>query len=401
MSEKEKVLTITLMRADLYDTPNYVGACLKLPASRNEIQDAFDRARIKEGQPYKLMECLDVNGDELIFTHGNTNLAELNFLADRISKLDEYDRRAFYGCIMLYDNKPDIRTLINLTYGLTDVRVIPIDNDYELGKFFVDNDFIEAISNVPHEFQEELMDILDYEKIGKNQREAEKGIYYNGYYVMNDADVLKQIYDGIHLPEQSVLKDYIFELMVCDSTFYPSDIDECTMLRLPATQEEIAEVLKEQDIKNFDGCVVFTNKSSIPKLNGVFGEYEDIEKIKLLAERIYELRCQGQEAKYKAALELMDCTDIDQALDLTQNLDCYDFYPELSTVEDYVRKEFLERYHIPEDEPFLKFIHFYCYDHAHMQEANMCTTPYGIIRCNDREMKLEYSSPQQFGQQML
>ncbi|WP_353095672.1 hypothetical protein [Tissierella praeacuta] len=218
---------------------------------------------------------------------------------------------------------------------------------------------------------------------------------------MNDADVLKQVYDGIYLPEQSVLEDYIFELMVCDDTFYPSDIDECTMLRLPATQDEIAEVLKEQDIKNFDGCVVFTNKSSIPKLNGVFGEYEDIEKIKLLAEKIYELRCQGQEAKYKAALELMDCADIDQALDLTRNLDCYDFYSELSTVEDYVRKEFLERYHIPKDEPFLKFIHFYCCDHAHMQEANMCTTPYGIIRSNDREMKLEYSSPQQFGQQML
>lgn len=70
--------------------------------------------------------------------------------------------------------------------------------------------------------------------------------------------------------------------------------------------------------------MVFTNESSIPQLNGVFGDYEDIEKIKLLSERIYELSCEGKEAKFKAALELMYCTDIDQSLDLTQNLDCFD-----------------------------------------------------------------------------
>lgn len=47
MPEKEKVMTVALMRSDLYDAPSYTGAFLKLPASRDEIQDALDRARIK------------------------------------------------------------------------------------------------------------------------------------------------------------------------------------------------------------------------------------------------------------------------------------------------------------------------------------------------------------------
>jgi len=87
-------------------------------------------------------------------------------------------------------------------------------------------------------------------------------------------------------------------------------------------------------------------------------------------------------------------------LDLTQNLDCYDFYPELSSPEDYAKQEFLEHYQIPEDDPLLKHIHFSRYDPNLMEEANACITPYGIIRRNDREMMLEYSGHQP-SQQML
>ena len=96
----------------------------------------------------------------------------------------------------------------------------------------------------------------------------------------------------------------------------------------------------------------------------------------------------------------MDCTDIDLALDITQNMDCFDFYPELSSPEDYARQEFLKRYHIPEDDPMLKHIHFSRCDSDLMKEANICATPYGIIRLGNREMTLEYSSPA-LGQQML
>ncbi|AEY67673.1 MULTISPECIES: antirestriction protein ArdA [Eubacteriales] len=400
MSEKEKVMTVTLMRSDLYDAPAYSGAYLKLPASRDEIQDALHRARVTDDQPYQVVECFNMQGEELSFIPENPPLAELNFLAYRISELSEHDRIAFTGCALVGEGNLAMHDLINQTYNLGDAHAVPAKNDRELGKFYVDNDFIDAVNHVPPEYQQELLDLLDYEKIGRARQEAEGGIFHNDFYVVNGSGSWETVYDGIHLPEQSFLENYVFELLVCDGTFYPSDIDECTILKLPATPDEISEVLKEQGIKNFDGCVVYTNKSSVPKLNGVFGDYEDIEKIKLLAEKIYELRCQGQEAKFKAALELMDCTDIDLALDITQNMDCFDFYPELSSPEDYARQEFLKRYHIPEDDPMLKHIHFSRCDSDLMKEANICATPYGIIRLGNREMTLEYSSPA-LGQQML
>ncbi|MDF3001611.1 MAG: hypothetical protein K0Q48_1730 [Bacillota bacterium] len=400
MSEKEKVMTVTLMRTDLYDAPGYTGAYLTLPASKGEVQDALHRARIMDGQPYQIVECMNMEGVELDYIPEAPALDELNFLAYRISELSEQERMAFTGCAVMGEGNLGMRDLINQTYNLADVHVVPAKNDRELGKFYVDNDFINAVNHVPQEYQKELLALLDYEKIGCEQREVEGGIYCNGFYVVNGSGDWKQVYDGIHLAEQYFSENYVFELMVCDGTFYPSDIDECTMLKLPATQKELAKVLEEQNIKSFDGCVVFTNKSSISKLSGVFSTYEDIKMIKLLAEKINELRCQGQEAKLKAVLELMDYTDIEQALDLTQNLDCFDFYPELSTPEEYARQEFLKRYNIPKDEPVLKYIHFSRCDSELRQAASVCTTPYGIIRRNDREMTLEYSGPQ-LGQQML
>lgn len=144
------------------------------------------------------------------------------------------------------------------------------------GKFYADNDFIDAVNRVPEEYRKELLGLLDYEKIGCEQREAEGGSYCNGFYIVNGPGEGMTVYDVIHpAAEQYLSEGCVFELMVCDGTFFPSDIDECTMLKLPATQKELAEVLEEQDIKSLDGCVIYTNKSSIPKLSGVFSTYED------------------------------------------------------------------------------------------------------------------------------
>ena len=97
MSEKEKVMTVTMMRSDLYDVPTYSDAQLTLHASRGEIQDALDRARITDSQPYQVMECCNIQGEELSFIPEKPSLAELNFLAGRISDLDKYSRMAFTG----------------------------------------------------------------------------------------------------------------------------------------------------------------------------------------------------------------------------------------------------------------------------------------------------------------
>lgn len=398
-TENEKVMTVTLMRSDLYDSPAYTGAYLTLPAYSGEIQDALQRARVTGDQPYQVVECFNMQGEYLDFIPDKPSLAELNYLAYRISSLDAYDRVAFTGSVKKDGGHPTMQELINLTYDLEDVHIVQAGNDRELGKFYVDNDFVDAVSNLPPENQEEIIELLDFEKIGRLRREAEKGSYVDGKYVV-DLRNQRQLYDGVNLPEHPFMQEYIFELMVSDGTFYPDGVNECTLLRLPATPEDIKKVLAEQDVKSLDDCMIFTNKSSIPQLNGVFGEYEDIGKIKMLAETIHGLRSQGQEAKYKAALELMDCTDIDLAMDIAQNLNSFDFYSELSAPEEYAKQEFLKKYHIAPDDPVAQMIQLPASASVFIEKDHAQITPYGIIRTNDQPMVMEHSI-KQTGQQML
>ena len=399
--QKEKVMIVTLMRSDLYDAPGYVGAYLNLPASRDEIQDAMDRARIRDGLPYQIVECFNMQGEELNFIQEKPSLDELNFLAHRISDLPTHDLLAFNGCVAMGDERPDMKSLINLAYSLEDVHVVPVNNDRELGKFYVDNDFIDAINHIPPEYQKELLELLDYEKIGYEQRKAEGGIFKNGYYVVHGSGVMNQIYDGVHLPDLPEEAPYIFKLQLAEADFNMEDKepDKTVPLLLPAGDKKILAALEQLGAVSLEECVFTHCSSPIPMLEQAFSFSEDIDKMNLLAERIRELENAGELPKFKAALEISDCSDIDQALDLTRNLDCYDFNPDLSSPEEYARQEFLLRYHIPESDPDLKLLHFSRCDSKWMQEAKAITTPYGIIRRNDQEMTLDFSI-KQTGQQM-
>lgn len=138
----------------------------------------------------------------------------------------------------------------------------------------------------------------------------------------------------------------------------------------------------------------------IPSLEQAFVFEEDIGKMNLLAKRIRELESRGELPKFKAAFEISNCERVDQALDLAKNLDCFDFFPELSSPEDYGRLEFMERYHVSGDDPDLKLIRFERYGSAMMERDGVQKTAYGFVRRNEKEMVLEYSQPP-IEQQML
>ena len=262
----------------------------------------------------------------------------------------------------------------------------------------VENDMVEELRDVP----DEVLKYLDYEKIGRFCREAEKGDFIGDSYVINNAAEFYEVYDGVHLPEQPVDEDYVFKLLIYHGNSYPEDEGACSCLKLPATADNIACVLKGRNIPSLDGCIIFKNDSAIPRLSGVFSEYEDIDKIRLLADRISELKDRGMMAKYKAVLEFTDCTDIDLALDLTQNLICFDFYLEMSSPTDYGKLALLKVSGLKPDDLALRLLRFEWYGRAMMERDAVGTTEYGLVLRNEKELALEYSQPSKgMEQQML
>lgn len=396
----EKVMTVTLMRSDLQNMSDYNGAQLTLPANSGEIQDALHRARITSNQPYQVAECLNMHEEELSFIPDNPSLAELNFLAWRISEMNQHDRIAFTGCAAMGKENLGMRDLINQTYNLDDVHVVPARNDRELGKFYVHNDFIDAGNHVPTEYQKELLELLDYEKIGCRQREAENGIYYSGRYVVNAHGSWNSVYDGIHLPELPHDPPYIFKLQLAQASFDMDNVEpeHCVSLLLPATDKEIFAVLDQLGTESLDECVFYHCESPIPALEQAFSFSEDIDKMNLLAGRIRELEGKGELPKFKAALEAACYADIDQMLDLTQNLDCYDFYEMLSP-EDY-GEEIIKKHGLETSDNAFALFDFGEFGERMMHKDGLFQTNYGVICRNEKEIVLEYSTPQ-LSQQML
>ncbi|OLN30067.1 antirestriction protein ArdA [Desulfosporosinus metallidurans] len=399
MSEIQKVMTITLMRADFYDSPAYTGAYLRLPANQNEMQDAMERARITASQPFKIVECYNNQGEYIDFIPENPSLDELNFIASRLEEMEDWQKIAFKGLVQMEKTPPTMQTLINITYNMDDIQCVPVKNDAELGEFYLDNGFVDAVNEIPDEYMEGILEFIDLEKVGRIQRKAEGGVYMDSHYVVKDFENLKQVYDGSQLPEQSAGNDYVFNLLLENGVEeLKNNGGQC--LALPASPEEISEALRYLKATSLDDCIIARSESIIPRLDNNFSFSEDIEKISILADRIKELESQGMLSKYKAVLEFTDCTDIDHTLDLTQNLNCFDFYPEMSSPEDFGKLALLKASGLKPDDIAFKYLEFTHYGYTMMEKDGVNSTAYGLVRRNEKELVLEYCRPS-IGQQMI
>ena len=122
----------------------------------------------------------------------------------------------------------------------------------------------------------------------------------------------------------------------------------------PATLEDIQKVFERIGIgtKNKDGSIYEEwfitdyncNVDGLAK-NIDFGEYESLDELNYLASKINELNSYGLE-KFQGALEAGDYTgSIKDVINLTDNLDKYEVYPDVKNCED------LGIYYVDELEP--------------------------------------------------
>lgn len=121
-------------------------------------------------------------------------------------------------------------------------------------------------------------------------------------------------------------------------------------VKFPTTEEEMQKVFERIGIGSKDefGAVYeewFITDYECP-VHGVYdmlGEYESLDKLNFLASRIDEMDKWEQE-KFVAIMEAGcdEVSDIDDLINLTYNLDCYDFLPDVTDEED------LGRYYIEE-----------------------------------------------------
>ena len=100
-------------------------------------------------------------------------------------------------------------------------------------------------------------------------------------------------------------------------------------LAFPSTTEEVQALLKRISIDGvrYEEIFITDYETDIPGLYDCLGEYESIDELNYLADLLDGLS-EGEMELFAAAVEHGEHTgSVKELINLTQNLDCYDFYP--------------------------------------------------------------------------
>ena len=172
---------------------------LTLPAEPYVLLDALEKLRLEPGEAPR-WELFGADDD--IFQHldqDNGSLPELNALAQRFAQLDGAEITAFEGLAamerMPVGQPVPLPRLIDLAYSTDCCHLVEgVVTDAQLGRFCAENGFVPETKGL----SDAAFELLDFERIGRQFREAEGGVFTRGGYVQR-REKLKQVYGTLDL----------------------------------------------------------------------------------------------------------------------------------------------------------------------------------------------------------
>lgn len=376
----------------------YKGAMLDLPATKAEIQDALDRARVSQGVPYSIHDFTTwprFMWTNLIVLEGK-RIEEVNFLAGQVSQMDEAALTKYEGILgcMEEGNEGGIipmKDLINAAYNMERFEFVAgMTNDRLLGQAAMCGSLKGRLKGQP----DEAIALMDAEKVGKSLRNAENGIFTDGGYCRKAAEGWKEVYDGKVLPEMPEEQSAAIALCL-ESSAWPLP-EKHVWVALPCSGETVDLLLQSLHVKSLEECSIKETRSVVPALKGIIRTVDNIVDLNELAGKL-EKMTQKELVKYKAVLEYTHCEDMEQALFLADRLDYYTFDPKQASYADYGRELLEEAGAELGDRAFLGF-DFEGYGRRHCEQGQMRLTSYGMMMPEDgpEEMQ-EQDDSQQMG----
>ncbi|WP_320928361.1 hypothetical protein [Hungatella sp.] len=385
--DKKKVLEIEISSSN--ENILYGCASLELPATVWELKDALDRARIKdENTPYSI-EVLNAHYEYLSeIIPEKANLYELNRLVERISDMGEIEHgvlTAFEALVKMdeRDKVPHtIDRLIALAESTNDVLVAPAGSDRELGDFVVENEMDERLSSM----DDNILSLIDREKIGKEYRESEGGIFLHGMYAVNngsikDSPIFKQQEQPLGTVLLKISKGYF------NDPAYDNDLT--ATLTLPAAAYQLDEAIIAVGASSAEECSFTAVDCIVPELTEIISdelyatEGDCYGLASELAKSLEELNTQGKLPLYKAMLDgVSEEITLEDALDLSYQTEGFSLSTELMSSADYAKLQ-LEKSNAPMVDTLLKMTDLYCYGKALMAENHVLETPYGLLNCEN------------------
>lgn len=349
-------------------TNNGYALSAKFPMTVFEMQDALDKLKYPTGNrnvTFRIYEFRNMDmPSELCKRSFSADIYKLNLFAERIEKLDNMEMKAFKS-LLTADPDSSLDDMLLMTYGLDCVPVWPCSDLAELGEAMIENDMVEELNELP----DELIDLIDREKIGRLCQEREDGVFVDGYYCVPSSYEPPDINIEIGRPENC-----FFRLLVV-----PEDekIEQAQWISLPYEAEITC---------NFYNGIGLDFQSSLPNLK--FDDTHKIDTLNELAKQISQLS-HDDFVKLKAVMESEEIHDISDTLNCIGRLDEYQFDRNIFDHSDFGRAYLLKNIHKNFDCSAFKDMNLYDFGQVILERKQGEITSYGAISGRGQEL---YSS---------
>lgn len=316
------------------DDPAYQGSALSLPAHQEAVRDAFQRARLKEGEPYLLERGQGWPGFiESVLDHYNHTLEELNLLAYKLAQMTEKQVEVYEGVLKTLPER-NMKQVINGLYNLEQFEFLPgIRCDNDIGEMTIDNDLDPLLKDLPGD----IYPLFDTEKVGAYIREKENGVFTSRGYCYHVSDQWQEAYDGMQLPEQVEIPPSLFVLYFVPPGMDQEDLETGVWLELPYDEAAEKQMLERLGLESFNHCRIAKVRAAAPLFEQLAGQDHDINQWNHLAKKL-SFMTEKELLKYKAVTEFESCSSIERAIELTDMLDQYAFDPAQVTYATYGRE---------------------------------------------------------------
>ena len=182
-------------------------------------------------------------------------------------------------------------------------------------------------------------------------------------------------------------KDYPFAAFITNLGKYNEGELVGEWVKFPTTAEELKEVFKRIGIgqkddfgQPYEEWFITDYDCYVDGLYSKLGEYENLDELNYLASKLDEMS-ESEYAQFQAGMEMGDhCGSLQEIINLTENLDCYEVYPHIEDYDDLGRYyiEELEVMQVPEH--LQNYIDYEAYGRDVAMDENGSFTDQGYVR---------------------
>lgn len=219
--------------------------------------------------------------------------------------------RPAFKSLLAYNPECDFEDMLLMTYGLDSVMVYPCQNCYELGETVIENEMVPELESC----SDEILGLLDREKIGSIFRVRDDGQFIDGCYCVTSSYEKPDINIEIGRPEKC-----FFRLLIAP---YFAKTDQSQWLTLPCEKERLSEIYDHVCLKFQSSLPMITNKN--------FESMKLVDELNFLAQELSKLS-NDDFVKLKAMMEVKEKHEIYEAYDCLRNINEYEFD---QSVQDY------------------------------------------------------------------